>query len=944
MKDSKGRELTLKQAEFFKDSKVRDENGNLKVVYHHTNEDFNIFDITKARQTQDVPGFFFSDDPDEWRDMGRRVVKAYLNIKNPYTRNYSTYAGIKGGSTDTAYQEIRQALIRDGYDGIITRDGYTTEYIAFYPEQIKSINNTSPTNNPDIRFSLKDIGNVDYERLIKENNKWRELAQSLQQQVELLKAEMKPSDRKRTNPKGIERLANKLLKKYSSNYNKNLLVHNLTTLFDWIANSRQVSGEEIMSVSTDIAMKILEKSKVLNDELYNEYKPMRDYLRTIGISLSDTQKKEVAIYYGSYEEFRRKNFGRIRLKEGGIPLNTVYKELAEMYPEFFDADIPETEQPLALVSALEAIQPQYENPFGMSMEDTAAAMAAEIYDEYFNIPEVKTFADKKAREFNLMKAHYLNKIAEIRQEAKERYNQRLTEVKKKNIEKIQQLTQKYNAASAAEKAKYKEQIQKLRSDKNARIAAISEMYKEKLKSQRETMRERQGIRKLMNSIRSKANDLGQKLLKPTDTKHIPEGLRVAIADLCRMLNFETGRTTPEGEITKVTERLRELNAQYEKIYHDESSQLQGAYDEDIKVKLDQLAEITKNRRINELSRAELEDVKDIVDYFYHLVSLENKMFNKKLKEQRDVYGSRALNELRQHEPARRIKKLAENRLYTSFVEMVRTGVMKPYYFFNRIGGVLQELYTEIRNGEDNYIKKIKEAREFSAETMKKYHYWDWASDERTEFVTERGESIQLTTNEKLYLYMLYQREQGQAHINMGGIVLENAVKEVKGKGGITYVVNETEPIQFTYQDILRLGETLTDEQIEFAKEMVKYLSTVCAGWGNEVSMTLYGYKKFKEPNYIPINSVKNYLFKKVGLPRDARLKHRGWTKTTVPGANNPVVVSDFLKVWAQHVNDMALYNSFVVPIEDFTQIWNYRTRVAEYNAPHCQDSFLAFLS
>jgi hypothetical protein len=32
--DSLGNELTKEQAEFFKDSKVRDENGNLLVVYH----------------------------------------------------------------------------------------------------------------------------------------------------------------------------------------------------------------------------------------------------------------------------------------------------------------------------------------------------------------------------------------------------------------------------------------------------------------------------------------------------------------------------------------------------------------------------------------------------------------------------------------------------------------------------------------------------------------------------------------------------------------------------------------------------------------------------------------------------------------------------------------------------------------------------------------------
>lgn len=50
--DSQGRTLSQEQAEFFKDSKVRDENGNLLVVYHGTpNGNFFTFEYNKSRQT-----------------------------------------------------------------------------------------------------------------------------------------------------------------------------------------------------------------------------------------------------------------------------------------------------------------------------------------------------------------------------------------------------------------------------------------------------------------------------------------------------------------------------------------------------------------------------------------------------------------------------------------------------------------------------------------------------------------------------------------------------------------------------------------------------------------------------------------------------------------------------------------------------------------------------
>ena len=57
-------------------------------------------------------------------------------------------------------KEFTETLKERGYDGVIqSTDG--DEVVAFYPEQIKSIDNKAPTTNPDIRYSLK----VDTEKL-----------------------------------------------------------------------------------------------------------------------------------------------------------------------------------------------------------------------------------------------------------------------------------------------------------------------------------------------------------------------------------------------------------------------------------------------------------------------------------------------------------------------------------------------------------------------------------------------------------------------------------------------------------------------------------------------------------------------------------------------------------------------------------------------------------
>jgi hypothetical protein len=85
--------LTPQQEEFFKDSKVRDENGELLKTYHGTSSNFERFGFSSEVGSQ----FFFSDSPSvanlyaknrEYYSGGNaQVIPAYLNIKNPLILN-----------------------------------------------------------------------------------------------------------------------------------------------------------------------------------------------------------------------------------------------------------------------------------------------------------------------------------------------------------------------------------------------------------------------------------------------------------------------------------------------------------------------------------------------------------------------------------------------------------------------------------------------------------------------------------------------------------------------------------------------------------------------------------------------------------------------------------------------------------------------------------------
>ena len=96
-RDSKGNTLSKGQQEFFKDSKVRDKSGNLLVVRHGTNDDFNIFDFSMSGKNGKAEGYSQSRGPrqgqpsqlrrlfqKQGRGLGGRIVPIDIFLKKWY--------------------------------------------------------------------------------------------------------------------------------------------------------------------------------------------------------------------------------------------------------------------------------------------------------------------------------------------------------------------------------------------------------------------------------------------------------------------------------------------------------------------------------------------------------------------------------------------------------------------------------------------------------------------------------------------------------------------------------------------------------------------------------------------------------------------------------------------------------------------------------------------
>lgn len=190
--DNQGRILTKQQQEYFKDSKVRDENGNLITVYHGTDRLFTEFKDKNIQHGRAIiDGFYLTPDKNNASSYGNRTMELYVDIKNPlylHENNGLTRELInRGYASDTneliskynletddsgvvpTSKALTKLVKKLGYDGIITTTGADdiidtdyeyTQIVALKSSQIKNIDNKNPTFDNDIRFAKKTAKQV----------------------------------------------------------------------------------------------------------------------------------------------------------------------------------------------------------------------------------------------------------------------------------------------------------------------------------------------------------------------------------------------------------------------------------------------------------------------------------------------------------------------------------------------------------------------------------------------------------------------------------------------------------------------------------------------------------------------------------------------------------------------------------------------------------------
>lgn len=772
---------------------------------------------------------------------------------------------------NTAPAELRNGLEQAGVRVMEYQEGNDADRLA----KVNSVD--------DARFSLKEHGNLQ-----RENTKLKEVDQTLREQFKTTKFA-------KVDKKALDKFTKELLKDYSSGADINDTRNALDGLYTYIANGE--NGESAVwdvayEKAYDTAVGILSEVGMMNDDLYQQYKSLRDSLRKTGMTISETDRASLGSY-GGYDEFRRANFGRIKLVNNGVPVDTAYEELAGVYPELFDAYeyTHPADQLLHIAEVLDSLQPYQVNPYERNMREAATWLANDIMERFFELPQAKpTFADKAERKMTqqIIKDH--KKLERLR----EQKNERIKEIIQDNREKVK-------------KAQTKE--------RQKRLEAVKET-KEHYQAKEKRMSESRKATVLRTRIQRHAADLSKKLLHPTDKHHIPEDMRVNVAALLENINLESQYTLDEmgkrhkggeGEPVGRTKAFRALRKQYEDILNDKAPAGGMVVDPDAVEILTNAYDIG-DTRIADMNVQELSALWSAIRLVEQTVNSANKVLSKaKFQETSDWANS--INDETQSRRAMKGKGIEE----------VRLNLENPYTYFSHYGEAGHEIFRMLRDAQDHQQEMVQNvqaevAKIVDPKTVKKLE------ETAHVFTTERGDKLTLTTAHMMEIHLLMKREQARDHLLKGGIIQP----EVESKK----IVRGSDAILLTYGDLGKIIGKLTPAQLDIAEKLQKLTSTTLADYGNEASMKAYGYKKFTGTDYWPIKSAREGIHSNIekGAGNTRSIKNIGLAKNVVPHASNQLDIRGVFETFAGHAADMTDYAAWLCPMEDANRLYNFDFR------------------
>lgn len=786
------------------------------------------------------------------------------------------------------------------------------------------------------------------ENLTKEVKAQQRKINSLTSQVEKEKAERKLTNGIRLKQSDIKAVAKSLVTEFSSEYDAKELEDNLTTLYNAMSNVVLRGGDPTQNATKaakKLAKRVIDKSlaDVFDAE---DYAGVREDIRASKLNVPAEVRTDEKYKEGVRERMK----GVLRTSKDGEAVDVAYSVLSEKYPSYFPDDIlTPIDQITRMLDVYEAMTPTQVNPYEQDLDFAYESLAMQIVGEYFTVKRAPTFADKQAAKFEELKAKKEAEINRLQDELKaatidNKWAGKDKQELEKRIKSLEKEIEREEAKVMAAKVQARWDIAGLK-DEITKVKAKKEMEKAFLKAQFKAKtkegRERQEAKEVRNKIIRHVKTLSDKLLTPTNTKHVPEEFRIAVAQLLEYINLEstyaynigTGKRQKGGSPddiypTKQTNVFRELKKAYAEILSDAGNSI--VLDEELRDVIDSLSEL-ENIRLNEMTLEQLNDVWDVVRSVEHAITTADKNLSE-MKEQSARMTAKALISGIKQLP-RYVEKNPDNPLgfaKKGFSDLLLMDMITPNEYLHMFGSSGDGVFTALRRAQDKYTSIVAETKKgaekwLTPKAIKKYEF------DTHKFALESGKEVTLSIPQIMSLYCLSRREQAKSHLFGGGIL----VSPIKQKGKAT-LLTQKESLQLTENDLDRILSVLNKEEYAEAKKTAdkiqQYMSSTLSQYGNEASMAVYGYEKFKEKLYFPIKTPRNAVRPKEtdllgDILRKTTIAGKGFAKQTKAGAASSVVVDDIFSMFADHVDEMATYSAYLAVIEDVKRL----VRINLYN-------------
>lgn len=585
--DNEGNQLNSDQQDYFKDSKVRDDAGNLLVMYHGTPQGgFTKFrnGLTYFTSNPEYAQEYEGKNPQRGQQSNPQLYKVYLNITHPFdTRNAAdrkmfTNQYVKGGyalgidpysgetglsenglpdwnEADNIYDFLEENDLLDKYDGMVVdeagsargSDGFS--YVTFNPNQEKNVDNVHPTSNDDIRYSLNDVDMPTDDQMLKPFDEMtdEEYRQAVNVISSVLGSRGQSVEGVHISKDATYRIAQDIIKQTGSSYGINALAENLGKIYSFVeASGKKINYNDLMRLVRQVAVPVIDHAELT--EATESAKKIMASFRATPVRLTSKQLNEVKYIFGSLQAFKKAVPGIKISQNANVDLDQMWSSFVDESEGLLNLDTNEGDQPVALADMVASLQPRTVNAYeayGYDKEEAANDVAMDIIRGYYQYASTKAAgrgAEEAARD---IRGRVAEEQKKYRESVRDRYAKRYQDARTKAEEETDALRERMRDQYDSARENDRVEIANIKVKNNARWQKAAE--------QRRVEHERRMIDRHWGALFNMIDN-------PTDTRHVPKALQnvvLSLLDSMDMVNPHVHETENGKYRIRILDKIRE---------------------------------------------------------------------------------------------------------------------------------------------------------------------------------------------------------------------------------------------------------------------------------------------------------------------------------------------------------------------------------------------------